>query len=98
MRRALLKTVFLAAVALLTIALLIPASLLLDAIFPTTMQGPDGQLHGGDRLLPGIVVIVLSIALANRMVSSLFWAGRLSDERWSVFDHRPRRRSGSRAA
>jgi hypothetical protein len=95
MRRALLKTAFAAAIVALMIVFLIPASILLDAMFPMR-PGPSGH-HQGDRLLPGILTVALSLYMADRIISFLFRISRLSDGRWSVFDRRPRRGSRSDA-
>ena len=58
MRRALLKTAFVVAVAVLWIVFLVPASILLDAMFPVS-RGPNA-LGQGDRLPLGILTIGLS--------------------------------------
>ena len=74
MKRILLKTAFVVAVLLLTLGFLVPSQLLLEALY-----------NGGDRLLPGLLVIVACLYAANRSVSLLFrWTG-LSDRRWSIF-------------
>jgi hypothetical protein len=90
MRRALARTAFFLAVFALTLALLLPGSLLIDWLFPM-MPGPTGH-YGGDRLFPGVLVMGLCVAFADRLTSAFFLACRLSDRRWSVFDHGPRRR------
>jgi hypothetical protein len=91
MRRALLKTAFALAVCLLTIVLLIPASLLMDEVFPMSRR-PSGPQ--GDRLFPAMMALVLCLCVANRIISSLFRAVRLTEERLSIFDNGRRRRSG----
>jgi hypothetical protein len=93
MRRALLKMAFVIAVVVLTIVFLIPATVVLDAMFPMGRTA-DGHYQSGDRLLPAIVAIALSISLSDRIVSFLFRVSRLTEERWSVFGHRLRRRPG----
>ena len=92
MKRALLKAAFHLAVFALTLVLLIPTSVVLNEIVWVRL-GSRGDYHGGIGLLPAIVVLVLLVHLSNRVVSFLFRTSGLSDERWSVFDHRPRRRS-----
>ena len=73
MKRLLLKTAFVVAVLFLTLVFLIPAQLLLEAIY-----------QRGDRLLAGTLVIVACLYAANRSVGFLFrWTG-LSDQRWSI--------------
>jgi hypothetical protein len=85
MRRALRKTAFHLAVLLLTVAFLIPAMVVLDRVTP---------VDSGDRLFPGLITIFLCVILADRLVSFLFRAGGLTEERWSVLDHGRRRRPG----
>ena len=70
MKRALLKTAFHVAVALLTLVMLIPLSLVLDAMFPMR-PGPSGH-YQGDRLFQGILSISLCLYLADRVVSFAF--------------------------
>jgi hypothetical protein len=84
--KALLKTAFVLIVMLLMIALLVPAMLALEYVLPAE--------RGGDRLLPGIIVTVLCLGAANRITSLLFLTTHLSDERWSIWDNRRRRRAG----
>ena len=86
MSRALLKTAFVMIVLVLMIIFLVPAQLALELILP--------HERGGDRMLPGILVLFACMWVANRITSLLFWKTQLSDERWSIFDDRRRRRSG----
>jgi hypothetical protein len=92
MKRALLKTAFHVAVMVLTLVLLVPTLVVLSEVVWVRL-GARGDYHGGIGLLPTIVVLVLLLHISNRVISFLFRASGLSDERWSVFDHRPRRRS-----
>ena len=85
MARPFLKTAFYLAVILLSFVFLLPGYMLLEFFLPTG--------RGGDRLLPGVVVIYFCIWTANRITSLLFWRMHLSDERWSVLSSRPARRS-----
>jgi hypothetical protein len=80
MKRLLLKTAFVFAIFLLTLVFLIPAQLLLETILPSG--------HGGDRLLPGLLVIFACLYAANRSVSFLFRRTGLSDKRWSLLARR----------
>jgi hypothetical protein len=80
--KALLKTAFVLIVLLLTIVILVPAQLALELILPLE--------RGGDRLLPGIVVGVSCMWVANRITPLLFWKTHLSDKRWSIWDSRRR--------
>ena len=93
MKKALLKTAFIASVFVLTLVLLFPANLLLDAVLAGSLD-PKGRLRRIDTLLPGIVLIFACLAAANRITSSIFWSAHLSGERWSIFEDRRRRRSG----
>jgi hypothetical protein len=79
MKKVLLKTAFVIVVLLLMFVLLVPAQFLLEAIFP------DARGRGSDRLLPGIIVLVVCLGAANRITSRLFWYVGLSDKRWSIF-------------
>ena len=92
MRHALLKTAFALAVLVLTLMFLIPASLVVDGVFPMK-PGPGGH-YGGDRLFPGVIAMGICVCLSDRIVAYLFRAGRLTEERLSVFDGRTRRRPG----
>ena len=90
MRRAVLRTAFFLAGLSLTLVILVPGYLLMDGLVPMR-PGPTGH-HGGDRLFPGVLVVGLCVALANRVTSSAFLAVGLADGRWSIFDDRRRRR------
>lgn len=92
MKHALARTAFFLAVFFLTLVFLLPGSLLIDWLFPTR-PGPTGH-YGGDRLFPGVIVMGLCVAFADRLTSALFLACHLSERRWSVFDHGHRRRRG----
>ncbi len=85
MAKALLKTVFVLIVLVLMIVIVVPAQLALDLILPLE--------RGGDRLLPGIIVLFSCMWVANRITSLLFWKTRLSDERWSIMNSRRSPRS-----
>jgi hypothetical protein len=76
MKKLLLKTDFVIAVAFLTVLLLVPAYLLLEALLPSD--------RAGDRLLAGTVVFVACLFVADRIASFLFGRTKLSDKRWSV--------------
>jgi hypothetical protein len=93
MKKAFLKTAFVAIVLVLMIVLLIPASLLLDSVL-SIGHDAHGRLRSIDRLLPGILVIFACLMAANRIASFLFLSARLTDERWSIFEDRRRRRLG----
>jgi hypothetical protein len=80
MKQILLKTAFVITVTFLTLVLLVPAYLLLEAILPTG--------RGGDRLLPGILTIFACLYTADRIASFLFGRTGLSDRRWSVLARR----------
>jgi hypothetical protein len=80
MRRLLLKTAFVVAVLLLWLVFLVPAIMVLETLLPSD--------RGGDRLLPGGLLVFACIYAANRIVSFLFRSMRLSDERWSLFARR----------
>jgi hypothetical protein len=86
MAKALLKTAFVLIVLLLMIVILVPAQLVLDLILPLE--------RGGDRLLPGVTVLVSCMWVANRITSFLFWKTHVSNDRWSIWDSRRRRRPG----
>src|SRR3954447_7574362 len=93
MKKALLKTAFVAFAIVLMVAFLIPASLLLDAVLPIGYDA-HGRLRSVDRLFPGILVIFACLMAANRITSFVFLSARLTDERWSIFEDRRRRRPG----
>jgi hypothetical protein len=78
MRRILLKTSYVAGVLLLLTVLLVPAQLLLEWALPD-------HRPGGDRLLPGILVIVACVAVADRTISFVFGRLGLAAYRVSVF-------------
>ena len=84
MARPFLKAAFILAVILLTFVLLVPGYMLLEFFLPTG--------RGGDRLLPGVVVIYFCLWSANRITSMLFWRMHLSDEPWSLLSARGVRR------
>ncbi len=86
MANALLKTAFVLIVLLLMIVILVPAQLALEITLP--------HERGGDRLLPGLIVVFCSLCIANRITSLVFWRTHLSDERLSIWDRRRSRRSG----
>jgi hypothetical protein len=87
MKRIALKTAFVVSVLFLTFVFLVPAQLLLEILLPSSFwQG--GRRHGGDRLLPGLLVIFACLYTANRSVSFLFRRTGLSDERWSLLSRR----------
>ncbi len=90
MKRKLRKAAFYISVALVTLVFLIPVTLVREALFPFG-RSPRGYAGGGDGLPMGIIVVFVCLAMANRFVSFLFQAGGLSEERWSVFSHRPPR-------
>jgi hypothetical protein len=92
MRRSLLKAAFTVTVLFLMLILLIPATVALEALFPT-VRGPSGHYRSGDRLLPGIVALFACLWSADRMTSVLFKSARLSEERWSLLKSRRARRS-----
>ncbi len=85
MKKGLLKAAFVMVVIVLTIIFLIPAQFVLEFFWPT------GR---GDRLLPGLIVVLACVWAANRLSSILFWNMQLSDERWSLVDDRRRCRPG----
>jgi len=91
MKKALLKTAFTASVLFFTIAFLIPAYLLLDAVLPIGYD-TQGRLRSIDRLFPGLLVVFACLMLANKIISFLFWSAHLSDERWSILEARRSRR------
>jgi hypothetical protein len=93
MKRALLKTAFALAVFGLTIVTVIPVMMAWQVVF-ATQRGAAGyhQAGGGPGLLLSIVVLVLSLTISDRIVSRLFYASGLSDERWSIVRGRPRLR------
>ena len=93
MKKALLKHSSLRVLSFSMIAFLILASLLLDAVLPI-WHDAHGRLRWIDRLFPGILVVSACLMAANRITSFLFWSARLSDERWSIFEDRRRRRPG----
>jgi hypothetical protein len=80
MKKLWLRTAFVIAVTFVTLVLLIPAYLLLDVLLPSD--------RGGDRLLPGIVVMFACLYAADRIASALFGRTGLSDKRWSVLSRR----------
>jgi len=80
MKKLLLKTAFVVAVILLTLVLLLPAYLLLEALWPSE--------RGGDRLLVGTVVAFACVFTADRIASFLFGRTGLSDKRWSLLSRR----------
>jgi hypothetical protein len=80
MKKLVLKTSFVIAVTFLALVLSFPAYLLLEAHWPSE--------RGGDRLLPGTVVMVACLFVANRIASFLFELTGLSDKRWSVLSRR----------
>jgi hypothetical protein len=91
MKKALLKACFTVCVLVLTIAFMLPASFLLDAVLPTG-HDEHGRLRHIDGLFPGIVAIFACLTLANRITSFLFWSAHLSDQRWSILETRRSRR------
>jgi hypothetical protein len=93
MKRALLKTVFAVAVFGLTLLILIPTVIAWQVVFATG-RGAGGhyQTGAGPGLLPSIVILVILVTVSDRIVSYWFYAGGLSDERWSVLRDRPRSR------
>lgn len=94
MKNALLKTAFALSVILLTFVLLIPAQSLLEFVLPADGRFPDGTSRHVDRLLPGIIIVVLCLSAANRIAGHVFWKTHLSEERWSIMASRRQRRSG----
>ena len=76
MARPFLKAAFILAVISLMLVFLVPGYMLLEFFLPTG--------RGGDRLMPGVVVICFCLWSANRITSLLFWRMHLSDERWSL--------------
>jgi hypothetical protein len=92
LRTILLKSAFVFVVVSLTLILLIPANLALEALTPAVR---DARGHGRyvDQLFPAMVVIVACLVAASRITSLTFWHTGLSDERWSIFQHRKSRRS-----
>jgi hypothetical protein len=87
MKKFLLKASFIVGVLFLWLAFLIPAQLLLETFLPIEWMS-DGRRHGGDRLLPGLLVAFGCLYAANRIVSFLFARTGLSDKRWSVLARR----------
>jgi presenilin-like A22 family membrane protease len=87
MKRFLLKTAFVVAVLFLTLVFVVPAQLLLELILPS-VEWREGHYHGGDRLLPGLLVVFACLYSANRIVSFLFRRTGLSDKRWSLLARR----------
>jgi hypothetical protein len=85
MRHFFLKAAFLVTVTVLAVVLLIPAYLFLEFVMPSG--------RGGDRLFLGVVVVFFVFWVADRVSSLAFWKARLSDERWSIFTNRRRRKS-----
>jgi hypothetical protein len=87
-----LKTAFVLLVFGLTLILIFPANLALEALTPAVM---DARGHGRyvDRLFPGMVVLVACLAVSSRITSLAFWHSGLSSERWSIFQGRNSRRS-----
>ena len=80
MRRAFLKTAFTLLVLGLGLVLLIPSMFRVESVF-----------HGNSgRIVLGVVVVGICLAIADRSISSLFRRARLTDERWSVFKSRGR--------
>jgi hypothetical protein len=87
MKKILLRTAFIIAVLVLTLMFLIPAQLLLEVVLPITFTS-GGHVHGGDRLLQGILVMFGCVYAANRLASFVFTRTGLSDKRWSVLSRR----------
>ena len=80
MKKLLLKTAFVIAVTFVTLVLLVPTYPLLEALDPSD--------KGGDRLLPGVVMIFGCLFAADRITSVLFGRSGLSDKRWSLLSRR----------
>jgi len=92
MKKVLLKTASITSVIVFTIAFLIPATLLLDAVLPIGYDA-HGRLRSIDRLFPGILVIFACLMAANRITSFHFVSAHLSDDRWTIFATRRSRRA-----
>jgi hypothetical protein len=86
MRRLAVKSVFVVAVLFLAVVFLLPATLLLETLLPLTPE--PGRRGGGDRLLPGGLVVFACFYAADRVVSFLFGRIGLSERRWSIFSRR----------
>jgi hypothetical protein len=91
MRRTLLKMAFAVAVFVLTVLLVAPVMVGLQAVL-VMRPGASGHYQGSGEggLLLAIVVLVICATISDRFVSYLFWAGGLSDGRWTVLKDRPR--------
>jgi hypothetical protein len=93
MKRAILKAAFGVAVLGLTFAFFVPLVITFQAV--CAIGGWGGRHYHGEGevgMLSAIVVLVLLTNVSDRIVSSWFYAGGLSDERWSVLRNRPRSR------
>ncbi len=87
--RALRKLVFTILTLFLGLALYLPAHFVLQALFAP----PSGW--GDSGLVVSMVGIVVCVWIADRITSSAFRFTRLTEERWSIFSHRSRRRNSS---
>jgi hypothetical protein len=85
--RAFLKLAFHVLTLVLFLALYLPVHLILDALF-----APPGG-WGEPGLVVSMVGIFVCVLIADRFTSFAFRVTRLTDERWSVFSHGPKRRS-----
>jgi hypothetical protein len=84
MKRAFLKTAFVASVLVFMMILLVPAMAAMEALFPA-QRGADGLYRGGDRLFLAIPALLFCSWVADRIISRLFRAARITDDRWSIF-------------
>jgi len=84
MRRAFLKTSFVATVLLFLVILLCLSAVMGELFFPMRARWADSGL------LFGVLVGFICLWIADRVTSHLFKLARLTDERWSVLNSRRR--------
>jgi hypothetical protein len=81
-----LKLAFHVLTIVLGLMMYFPAHLILDAFAPPGGWGDPG-------LAVSTVGLFICVWIADRFTSSAFRITRLTEERWSVFSHGPKRRS-----
>jgi len=84
------KTVFVLVVFGLTLVLLIPATLVFEALTPV-IKDARGHVHDS-RIFTGLIASTACLVVSNRITSLGFRRCGLTDERWSIFQGRESRR------
>lgn len=84
MKRTLARAAYHLSVLICWIPLVVVVFFLFETLLPAG-RGADGIYRGGDRLPLGMVTIGLTLAIADRLMSLLFYRAGVSERRWSIF-------------